>query len=165
VAAEKLAKGLADRDRGLAFDSTNLTSGRHLVHWLEDSVQGSVNLLPMRPTRGSCGCTSHPRWDTSILRRLRRRTCGHCTARNVKPDSHPGPSSNIHAVLNRALKAAVNDGLILRSSCKDVGSPKVQREEIQYLTREEVRAFFEAAREDRLEALYVLAVTNWAQAG
>jgi integrase len=31
---------------------------------------------------------------------------------------------------------------------------------MQYLTHEEVRAFFEAAREDRLEALYVLAVTT-----
>jgi integrase len=31
---------------------------------------------------------------------------------------------------------------------------------MQYLTHEEVRVFFEAAREDRLEALYVLAVTT-----
>ena len=31
---------------------------------------------------------------------------------------------------------------------------------MQYLTHEEVRAFFEATREDRLEALYVLAVTT-----
>ena len=71
----------------------------------------------------------------------------------------------IHAVLNRALKAAVNDSLIPRNVCKEVGSPKVQREEMQYLTREEVRVFFEAAREDRLEALYILAVTTGLRQG
>jgi integrase len=36
---------------------------------------------------------------------------------------------------------------------------------MQYLTHEEVRAFFEAAREDRLEALYVLAVTTGLRQG
>ena len=41
----------------------------------------------------------------------------------------------------------------------------MQREEMQYLTREEVRAFFEAAKEDRLEALYVLAVTTGLRQG
>jgi len=39
----------------------------------------------------------------------------------------------IHAMLNRALKVAVNDGLIPSNACKAVSSPKVQREEMQYL--------------------------------
>ncbi len=36
----------------------------------------------------------------------------------------------------------------------------LSREEMQYLTHEEVRAFFEAAKEDRLEDLYVLTLTT-----
>ena len=70
----------------------------------------------------------------------------------------------IHAMLNRALKVAVNDGLIPSNACKAVSSPKVQREEMQYLS-EEVSAFFEAAKEDRLEALYIVAVTTGLRQG
>jgi integrase len=41
-AAEKLAKALADRERGLAFDAGNATIGEYLTCWLEDCVQSSV---------------------------------------------------------------------------------------------------------------------------
>jgi integrase len=64
----------------------------------------------------------------------------------------------IHTVLQRALRAAVNDDLIARNPCEAVDPPQVKREERQSLNRDQVRALFEAAREDRLEALYIVAV-------
>jgi integrase len=63
-----------------------------------------------------------------------------------------------HVVLQRALKAAVNDGLIPRNPCEAVDPPQVLREEIRPLARDQVRALLGAAAGDRLEALYVVAV-------
>jgi hypothetical protein len=41
-ARSKLAEAIADRDRGLAYDSGGLTVEKYLARWLEDSVRGSV---------------------------------------------------------------------------------------------------------------------------
>src|SRR5215203_585266 len=41
-ARRKLAEALADRDRGLVYDSGNFTVEEYLKRWLEDSVRGSV---------------------------------------------------------------------------------------------------------------------------
>jgi integrase len=64
----------------------------------------------------------------------------------------------MHAVLQRALKVAVNDGLISRNPCAAVDPPQVRRKAIRPLNRDQVRALFEAAADNRLEALYVVAV-------
>jgi integrase len=51
------------------------------------------------------------------------------------------------------------DGLIPRNAAAPVKPPRPRKEEIWPLDREQVRSLFEAVRGDRLEALYVLAVT------
>jgi uncharacterized LabA/DUF88 family protein len=61
-------------------------------------------------------------------------------------------------ILQRALRQAVNDGLIPRNSCAAVDPPQVRREEIQPLDRDQVRVLFETAREYRLETLFIVAV-------
>lgn len=80
-----------------------------------------------------------------------------------KLDSGLAPRSvlHIHRTLSKALKQAVSDGLIPRNAAAPVKPPRPRKEEIRPLDREQVRALFEAAGEagDRLEALYVVAVT------
>ncbi len=61
-----------------------------------------------------------------------------------------------HAVLHRALKQATRWGLVPRNVCEAVDPPKVVTKEIAPLTPEQSRAFLEAAKGDRYEALYVL---------
>src|SRR5919107_1784509 len=72
---------------------------------------------------------------------------------------------HIHRTLSKALKQAVEDGLIPRNAAAPVKPPRPSREEIRPLNLEQVRALFEAAREDRLEALYVVAVTTGLRRG
>jgi integrase len=74
-------------------------------------------------------------------------------------DLAPRTVLHIHRTLSKALKQATDDGLIPRNAAAPVKPPRPSREEIRPLNREQVRALFEAAREDRLEALYVVAVT------
>jgi integrase len=65
-----------------------------------------------------------------------------------------------HAVLHRALKQATRWGLVPRNVCDVVDPPpRVVGKEITPLDPEQSRTFLEAARGDRYEALYVVAVT------
>jgi integrase len=64
----------------------------------------------------------------------------------------------MHAVLQRALTAAVNDSLIPRNPCLAVDPPQVRREEIMPLGQAQVRTLLEAAAGNRLEALCIVAV-------
>jgi integrase len=165
-AAEKLAKALADREGSrFTFDAKSLTVGGYLLRWLEDSVHDSVKPITYESYERLVRVHITPTLGHLKLKAL---TPPHVRAlyrSKLEAGLAPRAVQYIHAVLSRALKAAVNDGLIPRNACKDVGSPHVQREEMQYLTRQEIRAFFEAAREDRLEALYVLAVTTGLRQG
>ena len=60
---------------------------------------------------------------------------------------------------SKVLKQAAADGLIPRNPAAPVKPPQPRREEIRSLNREQVRDLFEAASGDRLEALYIVAVT------
>jgi integrase len=66
----------------------------------------------------------------------------------------------MHVVLRRALSEAVSDGLILRNPTDGAKPPRASApgEQIRPLDYEECSAFLEAARGERLEALYVLTV-------
>ena len=58
--------------------------------------------------------------------------------------------------MHKALKQAVQDGLIPRNATEAVKAPQVRREEMRPLSAEQVKVLLEVARGDRLEALYVL---------
>ena len=65
----------------------------------------------------------------------------------------------VHAVLHRALKQAVRWRLIPFNMGADVDRPKAAKADISPLSAEQVNTLLKAARGDRQEALYVLAVT------
>lgn len=65
----------------------------------------------------------------------------------------------VHAVLHRALKQAVRWRLIPFNMAADVDRPKAVQTDISPLTADQVNDLLKAARGNRLEAIYVLAVT------
>jgi integrase len=157
--AEKLIEALSNRNRGLVFDADNLKLGEYLGRWLTDSVRDTV-----RPT-------TFERYE-QVVRLHIRPVLGKVKLKNLtsahvrglyrqKLDS--GLSSRtvqyVHVTLHKALKQAIADGLIPRNVTEAVKPPQVRREEMQPLTAEQVKVLFKAVKGDRLEALYILAVT------
>ena len=71
----------------------------------------------------------------------------------------------VHVTLHKALKQAIADGLIPRNATEAVKPPQVRREELRPLTAEQVRVLFDVAKRERLEALYVLAITTGLRQG
>ena len=156
--AEKLTRAMADRDGGLVFDADNMKVGEYLERWLVDSVLDTV-----RPT-------TYERYE-QIVRIHIRPALGAMKLKNLAPvhvrglyreKLEAGLSARtvqyIHVTLHKALKQAVQDGLIPRNTTEAVKPPQVRREEIRPLSAEQVKVLLETACGDRLEALFVLAI-------
>ncbi len=157
--AAKLAKALSNREDGLTFDAENVTVGEYLDRWLKDSVEGNVG--PRTLSNYQLQVQQHIR---PALGRIKLKVLSPAHVQGLyrsKLDSGLAPSSvrYIHAVLHRALKQALRWGLVPRNASESVDLPKLGNEEVEVLLPEEVRTFLDAASEDRLEALYIVAVT------
>lgn len=153
-----LAKAKAERDGGLVFEAGTLTVGQYLSRWLSDSVMDTV-----RPT-------TYARYEQNVRRHIIP-SLGGMKLKNLAP-SHiralyrekldEGLSGRtvqyVHVTLHKALKQAAADGLTPRNAAANVTAPRPQKKEIHPLAPEQARLLLEAARGDRFEALYVLAV-------
>ncbi len=71
----------------------------------------------------------------------------------------PASLAKIHAVLRAALADAERMDLVSRNVAKAVRPPSLAGGERRTLTTDDARRFLAMAREDRLEALFVLAIT------
>ena len=155
----KLSKALTDREGGLTYDAGKQTVQEYLTRWLSNSVRDTVRQR------------TYERYE-SIVRVHLAPAIGQVKLKALTPDHvrglyrkkldgglAPRTVLHIHRTLSKALKQATDDGLIPRNAAAPVKPPRPSREEIRPLNREQVRALFEAAREDRLEALYLVAIT------
>jgi integrase len=163
--AAKLTKAMADRDGGITYDAGKLTVEEHLRRWLSDSVRDTVRRR------------TYERYESIVrvhlipaIGRIKLKTLTPAHVRGLycaKLNAGLAPQSvlHIHRTLSKALKQATDDGLIPRNAAGLVKPPRPRREEIRPLDSEQVRALFETARGDRLEALYVVAVTTGMRRG
>lgn len=151
-----LNKAKADAAGGLVFDAQGLRLGEYLDRWLED-VRDTVRLRTFE------------RYE-QIVRKHIVPTLGDNKLKDITPNHvrglykeklrclSPRSVQYIHITLHKALKQAVMDGLIPRNATEAVKPPQVRRDEIRPLTPEQVKVLLEAARGDRLEGLYIVAV-------
>ncbi len=165
MVAEKLTKAMASRDSGLVFDAGNLTVGDYLDNWLRDSVGGTVRdrtferheqivRLHIKPTLGRLKLNALAPAHVQGLYRDR-----------LDSGLAPATVQKIHVVLHKALSQAMMWSLVPRNATEAVTAPRPTQKEIRPLDRKQVKALLEAACEDRLEALYVLAVTTGMRQG
>jgi integrase len=71
----------------------------------------------------------------------------------------------VHTTLHKALEQAVADNLIPRNVTEAVKAPRPVVKEMQPLSPDQAKAFLEAARGEKLEALHVLALTTGMRQG
>ena len=160
---QKLRQAMVDMDRGLVFDAGTLTLGGYLHYWLED-VRDTV-----RPT-------TFERYE-QIVRKHIIPMLGRNKLKDVTPTHvrglykekleslSPRTVQYIHVTLHKALKQATADDLIPRNVTEAVKAPQVHREEMHPLSPDQVKILLDAARGDRLEALYVLAIQTGLRQG
>jgi integrase len=164
-ARQQLAKIIAERDSGLVFDAKNLTVGEYLDRWLRDSVRDTVR--PSTYERQEQLVRLHIKPALGRLK-LKSLTPAHVQGLyRDRMDSGLSPATvhKIHVVLHKALSQAVRWSLIPRDAAEAVKAPRPAPDEIRPLNREQVNALLEGVRANRLEALYVLAVTTGMRQG
>lgn len=151
---------MANRDSGLVYDAGKLTVGEYLDGWLADSVKGTVK----ETTYASYAYVTR-KHVSPALGRVKLKSLTPADVRGFygeksRSNLSPATVKKMHVVLRKSLSQAVSDGLIPRNAADGVKPPRVKApgEEIKPLDSEECAAFLEAARDERLEALYVLAV-------
>jgi len=156
---------LSAREGSLAFDARNLMLGEYLDLWLRDSIKDAVRLttyqgyerivrLHIKPTLGRVKLENLA--PTHLRSRYRER---------LESGMAPRMVQLIHTTLHKALKQAAADGLVPRNVAGIVTAPRSPGKEIKTLTPQQARALLQSAHTDRLEALYVLAVTTGMRQG
>ncbi len=158
--SRKLTEAMANRDGGLVYDAGKLRVGEYLDRWLADSVKGTVK----ETTYANYTYITHKHVSPALGHvKLKSLTPAHVRGfygEKARTDLSAATVKKMHVVLRKALSQAVSDGLIPRNAADGVKPPRVSApgEEIKPLDSAECSAFLEAARGERLEALYVLAV-------
>src|ERR687897_185733 len=156
--ADQLAKALADRADGIVFDDKNLTLGEYLDRWLSDAVRGTVRESTY--SRDKYLVTNHVKPSIGRVKLNNVNALHLQSLYRERLDSGLSGSTvqKIHHVLHKALTQAMRWDLIPRSPADSVKAPTPTPKEMHPLSALEARQLLEAARGDRLEALYVLAV-------
>jgi integrase len=163
--ADKLAKALADRADGIVYDDENMTVGEFLNRWLKDCVRGTVR--PSTFYRDSCLVRVHmkPALGHVKLKKLTALDVQGFYRDRLDTGLSASTVNKIHTVLHKALAQAVRWSLIPRNVTEVVKAPTPTPKEMRPLSAQEARKLLEAAKDDRLETLYVLAVTTGMRQG
>ncbi|MFI5830819.1 tyrosine-type recombinase/integrase [Streptomyces sp. NPDC051578] len=188
-AADKLAEKIADSNRGLPVATADSTVGEYLTYWL-----GSVAIHRLREnthTRYAACVRLHliPSLGTKKIARLtakdvrtfldRLRTTCQCCAQGLDTERKECCAVSeccqkqlsaltvtyVHSVLKSALEHAVREDELPRNVARNVKATTHQPRRFRPLTAAEARQFLDAARADRLHALYELALRTGLRRG
>jgi integrase len=162
---KKLAEARGDAAKGIVYDDENVTLGEYLDRWLRDSQRGSVRQSTF--DRDSYLIRVHVK---PILGRVKLKNLTPLDVQTLYRDRldnglSPSTVNKIHTVLHKAPSQAVRWSLIPRNPTDAVKPPRPAPEEMRPLSSEEARRLLDAATGDKLEALYVLAVTTGMRRG
>ena len=161
----KLAKALSDREGGLLFDAGSLTVGEYLDRWLTDSVMDTVRLTTYQGYERICRLHVKPSLGRVRLKDLTAVHVRGLYRERLEAGLAPRMVQLVHVTLHKALLQGVMDGLIPRNVTEAVKAPRPEKKEIRPLSPEQARTLLEAVKEDRLEALYTLAITTGMRQG
>lgn len=166
-AARKLTEAMAARDKGIVVDDKNLTVGAYLDSWLTDAVRGTIRESTY--TRDKYLVENHIR---PALERVKLKNLNALHIQGLYRDRlDSGLSAStvqkMHHVLHKALTQAVRWDLIARNPADNVKAPTPTRKEMHPLSAEQARTLLQTAAEadDRLQALYVLAIHTGMRCG
>jgi integrase len=169
--ARKLSAALRDREQGeILITDERLTLAAYIEQWLARMAPPRV-----RPA-------THVRYRQLLAHvtsaygslRLTRLTPSHLAdlyARLQQPNSDGGSglsatsAHHVHTVLHEALDAAVRLGLVTVNVTERVDAPKLRRAPIEPFTPDEAARILEAAKSERLGAMYQVAILTGLRLG
>ncbi len=161
--SRKLSAAIEARENGAIVNPPRQLVRKFMSDWLT-AVEPS--LRPRTVTRYGELVRLHivPEIGSLTLTRLSPQRLQKLYATKLETLS-PTTVNHVHAVLHKALGTAVRWGLVNRNVADLVDAPRIAHFEIATLSAEQARTLIDAAHGDRLEALYVLAITTGLRQG
>jgi integrase len=156
---DALLKARSDQAAGLPIAVERQTVAQFLDRWLEDSVKPSVRPATHQQYFQHVRLYLSPSLGRHRLSKLSPQHVQAFVNERLKIGLSPRTVQLSLVILRHALDSAVKWDLVGRNVATLVDSPKVQRHEITPLDPQQARRFLEAARGERLEALYSVALS------
>lgn len=163
--SDKLKAAQRAVEDGLSLNTDRQTVPQYLDKWLEASVRQSVSPKTYSTYESLCRTSIAPRMRNVKLAKVTALDLQKLYAELAGDGKSPRTVHHVHRVLHRAFTQAVGWKLLSRNPCDGVTAPRVPRTEMQVWTPEQADAFLLATREDRMHALYVLALTTGMRQG
>ena len=135
------------------------TLSAYLDRWLDGSVKGFVKPSTYESYERVIRTDIKPALGHKKLKVLAPNHVQYFYQSKLDAGLASGTVRLMHGILHKALDQAVKWGIVTRNVCKATMPPKPNPEEIRPLDAEQVKRILEAFLGNRLEALYVLAVT------
>ena len=162
--AAKLAAAIGKQNEGLPVKFERKRFDAYMSAWLDD-IRGSVAPRTWTRYEQLVRCHATPTLGTTTLEKVTPQQLQRLYSDMTKAGSGLGTVLQTHAVIHRALKRALRWNLIPRNPADAVSRPKQRRKEMQTMAPEQALKLLETARGDRLEALFVLALTTGMRLG
>jgi integrase len=158
VVRDKLTKALSDRIDGIVYDDENVSVGEYLDSWLQGSVYGSVRQSTYDRDTNLVNNHIKPSLGGLKLKKLNSARIQSFYRDRLDTGLSASTVHKMHDILRRGLAQAVTWHLVSRNVADVVKPPRPLPKEMVALSADETRRLFEAAKGDRLETLYILAV-------
>ena len=158
-ALKKLKDEMARAQAGLLGEAGRTNVSEYLGWWMENVVSGEVAHRTYHNYLSQIRNHILPALGKKKLKALKLEDAEGLYRSMVVSGLSPATIRYVHAVMRRALGQAVMRGLIPRNVAEGASLPGLGREEAQYLTPEQVKSLLMAAKGNRLEALYIVAVS------
>lgn len=155
----KLATALHSRESGTLTDSRRQTVAQFLDFWLSDVAKPSVRTWTYRGYEVHVRLHLKPALGHLALERLEPAHVQALLNRKLKEGLSPKSVRYIRGTLRTALQQAVRWGYLSRNAASLVDGPRSERYEIKPLDGAEARKLLDALTDDRLRALYSVALT------
>lgn len=162
---DALAKALSDQVDGIICDDENMSVGEYLDQWLKKCVRGSVRQSTYDRDRILLEKHVEPILGARKLSKLSPLDLQSLYRDRLDAGLSTSTVHKIHVILHKALAQAFRWNMVPRNVSEMVKAPKPAPKEMHPLSPEEACELLDAAREDKFEALYVLAVTTGMRQG
>jgi len=156
--ARKLTLALKAKQDGLPLVGDRQTVGQYLGQWLE-AAKPTLRPESYRRYQDVCRLYVIPEVGKTPLARLSPVQLQRLYASRLAAGLSPTSVALLHGVIHKALDQAMRWELVPRNVADLVTPPRRSTPEMRSLSPEEANRLLEAAGGERLEALYVLAVT------
>jgi integrase len=162
--ARKLTETLKSVQDNAPLPPDRLTVGGFAKEWLE-SVKPSLRFKTVESYETALRIHVIPKLGHIRLARLAASDLERLYADLIGKGASPKSVLNYHRCIHAMLEKAVRWGILARNVAKLASLPRQVRHELPMVTPTQARAFLQATREHRLEALFVLAITTGARQG